>query len=105
MRVRLHLPVDRLDSADEALLLYPHRVVRLGALGRAVVDLVGDVHPSTAAVPNASGSETMPEGITLPDLASALTDALGAPPGDPLTFTRDAVVTLVAEGVLEEVEP
>lgn len=104
MRIRLRPPVDRLDAADETLLLYPERVVRLGALGRAVVDLVRHLDAPTETIPNDGCPASPASGIALQELAAALVDAWGQPSGDPLAFTRDAVVALVAEGVLEEVD-
>lgn len=82
MIVRSVAPADRLDDDDAALLLYAGRVVKLGPLGAAIVELATDP-------------------IDLADL----TDELERRFGRPATVrteeaTREAVNDLIEIGVL-----
>ncbi len=73
--------VDDLYTEDGALVLLESRLVRLGPVGAVILQ--------TAAKP-----------VTLMQLADALESAFGAPEGDLLTLTEEAVTTLTLEGLL-----
>ena len=86
MIVRTVTPADRLDDDEAALLLYEGRVVKLGPLGAAVVDLA-----------------TAP--VDLADLTAELERRFGRPAtGSTAEATQEAVTALIEIGVLEHVD-
>ena len=86
MIVRAVTPADRLDDDDASLLLYEGRVVKLGPVGAAVVDLASDP-------------------LELESLTSELERRFGVPAtGSTAEATHEAVTALIEIGVLERLD-
>ena len=86
MIVRAVTPADRLDDDEATLLLYEGRVVKLGPLGAAVVDLASDP-------------------VELESLTSELEQRFGRPAtGSTAEATHEAVTALIEIGALERLD-
>jgi len=87
MIVRAITPIDRLDDDGESLLLFEGRVVKLGPVGAAIIEV--------AAGP-----------VDVDVLTSELERRLGSPAtGDVAAATAQAVADLLEAGVLERLDP